>query len=267
MSTASDLLFGRKPKVQTGTQPTMTASQLSLINALSNQVKGQIGKGITPYTEQPSLQQDAFDVVEDILAGRGKYGKRYEEGIAALEEYSEPYNETSAKEYWRKSVYDPAMQEYEGEISRMIEPYIAAGASDSGAARRAMAESGRKLTTDLTGQLAGIMHGEKQAHEQRKYAAEGELRQALTVPYEMALGSGGIQRQQDYQRWMMAQPWANPWLTQGTAALGGQPYDPYVIMRPGSKGMVQEFLGGGGGQALGGMMASDKSLKKDIMYL
>lgn len=83
------------------------------------------------------------------------------------------YDPALAKDYWQKSVVDPAMENYEKNIVPEIQnKFIGANAARSGAAYRALGEAGRGVQQDIAGQLSKLMFDDKTQYDARKQVAD-----------------------------------------------------------------------------------------------
>ena len=74
--------------------------------------------------------------------------------------------------YWEEAVRDPMMQEWQSTVAPAIsERFIAQGAGSSGGQRRAIAESGRRLSQETGGVLADLLFRGQQAQKEREITA------------------------------------------------------------------------------------------------
>ena len=213
-------MLGLNPEVTPAhmmSSASMTPEQQALMSKLIGQVSPQVGQGVSPYpgTYTPgvsSLQQGGFDAIQSMLGGGGAYGMggealnrilggTPEESLAAkmgptgtsaagvMGPTGGGFNKESAMDAWTKSVKDPAMQTWQNEmIPKILEPFVGAGGLNSGAARRAVAESGRNLNTDITGKLADMLYQGEQAGAGREFAGKESYAERSQSASESALG-------------------------------------------------------------------------------
>jgi hypothetical protein len=241
--------------VFTGYLPT----QLKNLRRLSRLVEGQIGSGVSAYpdtyTPPPSpIQAEGFDFIQALLSGEAPLQGQ---ATDVMSDFLGEYDPASATEYWETAVKKPMLGTWEEEIlPKVMEPFVGAGAFDSGASRRAATESGRRLDRDIGGILGEILYRGEQAHEGRRAGAVG---QALQYPLSLigaTQGPGMMQRQieaeqlmEPYQKWMTAQPYKNPWLDFLPLILGTKPNEPIAQPTTVREGMLPDLIGGMGQMA------------------
>ena len=226
METFQDIT-GLSPKVTPAhmmSTPSMTPEQQELLKQLIGQVSPQIGEGVSPYPGQiapgaSNLQRGGFDVIQDILEGGGAYGTGGEAlnrilggtpetsltarmgptkaGImGTVGPTSGGFDKKSAVDYWTKAIKEPAMQTWEKEIiPKVLEPFVSAGGLSSGAARRAVAESGRNLTTDITGKLADVLYKGEQAGAERGFRGKESFANRIENALGREFGAGESYRE------------------------------------------------------------------------
>jgi len=182
---------------------TMMPGQLNILNLLSSVLGGQIGKGIKGYEGQ--ITPGATPLQEQIFGEAGQWmGRQTPE---------------AAREFWETGLKAPMMETWEKETIPMLrEQFIGQGLESSSGLNRALAESGRRLTTDVGSMLEQVLFKGEQA-----------------LPGQMAGMMGGVagpQRQiqaelmqEPYMKWQQEQPWANPWLQQLGLGLGTQAFE------------------------------------------
>ncbi len=255
MGSAGDFLFGSSQDGrQTGSAKLLTGNQGDLLGQLVGVLQGQIGQGVDSYqgTYTPgtsSLQQQGFDLVNQILSGQGAYGGAQD----ALSSMLEPYNSASAVDYWQDSVQAPMMQQWEDDIlPRVQETFISQNAGSSGAANRAIAKSGADLATDMNASLADILFQDRQAHTANSLQAAGRTMDMGSLLTSLGLNAGGVQRDiageqlmEDYNDWEYSQAQNNPWLQQLGIGLGTRAFEPIVqgpTRTPGSLDSISNFL-------------------------
>jgi len=214
-----DTLLGEEPEVEQ--MQALTPEQMAVLSKLSGVLKGQVGKGIEGYggplvPGASPLQSKLFGMTEDWLGRQGP-----EAGM----------------EYWEKAIKAPAMETWMKDVMPAIrEQFIGQGMESSSGLNRALAESGQRLTTGLTGTLADVL-----------FKAEQGLPQNIMG----LMGVGGTQRgieqeqmMEPYQKWQMEQPWANPWLQQLGLGLGTKAFE--NVVKPGTTGLLDTMMQAGG---------------------
>jgi hypothetical protein len=270
-----DALFGSTdPGGYTGNAPRMTTGQESLLNQLTGMISGQVGKGVEAYPGQvvpgaTGTQQNTFDLAQLITGGQYQ---PVQDSQGALSQMFQPFDPTSAQQYWQQGVVDPAMQLWERDILPAVqERFISNNAGSSGAANRAIARSGEELTTNLSGQLANLLYSGQQSHLGRQVDASNTLMNQLTGITGIGTTAGGAERDimsqllgEDYQKWLATQPYNNPWLNMVPQALGAQAFEPIVQGPSSSSGLLQSviapligsYMQGGGQGGIGGFFGS-----------
>lgn len=239
MGDVADFIFGSDEDArQVGNAPAMLPIQKrNLINL--NQILDQnMGRGVNSYTGEytagvSGLQQQSFDLVNQLLGGGGVYGT----GQDALTDLLQPFDSSSSRNYWESAIKDPMMLAWEDEILPQIqEHYIAQNAGSSGAANRAIAESGRHLAGDLAGTLAKTIFSAQQSHMGRQSQVLPQALNFARMPIETGLAAGDTQRgitqeqlMEQLQKWTYEQPYNNPWFQQyAPFALGSQAFQPIL---------------------------------------
>lgn len=247
-------LFGGKTQTtdpKTMMLPTMTGEQLGVLANLSTILQGQIGKGVESYpgTYTPGAsdtQNLQYDYIKSLF-DRGNVNSP----LTTLDSIMGPYDMSSAKNWWEQSVRAPAMETWDDVKAKVLEPFAGMDAMDSGASRRALAEAGATMNTDITGKLADVLYQGEQGHLNRQLQGLQfplNLTTALNVPGATEREISTQQGQEQYQDWMMSQPWANPWLNQLPTALGAKAFENVVI-----PGQTTQTKGGGLGEILSGV--------------
>ncbi len=239
--------------------PTMTPAQERLLNKITETITRQVGRGVTPYggttwAPQSELQTGAFDLVKDLLGGGGPM-PQIEAGLGSL---MQPWDPTKARAWWEEAIKAPALESWESDIvPGILEQFAAVDAAGGGGARTALADAGAKLETGLGASLANaLLQGEQQSNEALLRAA------GLSAQIPMQLGQlgatmGGMERgieserlYEPYSKWLMSQPWANPWLQYLFPSLQVRPFENLVT--PGTEGFWPGMLMGTG-SLLGGI--------------
>jgi hypothetical protein len=258
----------------------LSKPQERLRNQLIQQIGGEIGKGVEGYGGQivpgaGDIQQDAFSMIQDMLGGGGMAGQSQD----VLQQILGGYDPAAAKDYWKETVYDPGkMRLMEDIMPGIMEKYAGAGASESGAARRAMAGAGQRFETDAQGQLAELLYKGQESDLERKLRGVQEVGQMQRTMADIGLTGGeqqrgiaGEQMGADYAEWQRQQAYNNPWLQ-----YYGQTASPTSQMYEQEK--EKSFLGnmmevGKMGAGMVGSMAgtagifSDRRLKENIKYI
>jgi hypothetical protein len=249
------------------------------------------------------------------------------------------FDPQAIQDWYKNALVTPAMKNWEQSVVPTIqEKFISQNAGSSGAANRAIAGSAANLMTDLNGQLANALYGEKQNYDTRKYdagtnyvnqlfnsgldyagrsdtAKSNQAQQALAAALDYAsradtagantatqqftsnsdfinrlfqnsmnnynslqsipgLEGIGTQNYQNtlnlagnagttqnalnqnqltanYQQWLNAQDYNNPWLNLLNNALGQSAFENVVQPEQQNQGLLQTLLSGSGGQGIG----------------
>ena len=238
MGDFGDFLFGSTEDGKyLGNVDTLLPVQKSNLINLNQLLAGQLGQGVESYNGQISagaspLQQQAFDLVSRLIQGQGSYGQ----GQNALSTLLENFDSTSARETWETSVKDPMVQNWQDEILPEIqEHYIAANAGSSGAATRAITESGADLAAGLASSLSESLYAAEQSHLDRQLESLPLALDYAQAPIDNALSAGQAQREitgdqlmEEYQKWAYGQPYNNPWLSLLNLGLDTTAFEPVV---------------------------------------
>jgi hypothetical protein len=247
MGFIADTLFGSGPESKQ--QNLLTPEQSDLFVSLGNILNTNIGKGVEPYpgtyTPGPSTTQaQIFDLVNQLLGGQGPMQQQSTGVLGGLMDLMDP---AKAKDYWEKGIKGPMTESWQKDIvPQILEQFAAYDAAGSGPARTAVAESGRRLETDMGSMLENLL-------QQFRGEAYGAAQTGLSYP-ETLIGSvlpaATTQRQitaeqqyEPYQDWLMSQPWANPWLQYMMPYLGQRTFENVVM--PGQQGIFGDLLGAG----------------------
>lgn len=151
-----------------GTGGTTGAAATSLLPQLLTQLGGLDSDALTGASGG-SLKASA-DMRSKLLDNLSGYSPRdmYSTGEAAINRLIQPFDPTESKNYWQKSIVDPAMAQWENEILPMIsEKYSGLNAGSSGAFNRAVTKSGTDLATDLGAQLSDVVFKDYSAQQDR----------------------------------------------------------------------------------------------------
>jgi len=266
---------------------TLTEGQQKLLDQLTGILGGQVGQGVQSYPGNTvagvsPLQQQGMGAVSGGLTGfqnfMGGYnpnaGQTYlNQAQPALNTMLADYDPSAAKDYWNQTFVNPSMQNWQENILPGVkEQFASANAADSGMMNRAIAQSGRNLSTDLNAQLANILYSGSEAQKSRQQTGINQAMDFAQMPGAFAqqygqlqgLGSdlatqavntGGIQQQYEQnklnealQKWQQSQPYNNPWLQNYLAPALGTPAFENVAM--------QQPMGLGSSALLGGISAA-----------
>lgn len=242
--------------------------------------------------------------LQSILRGaEEKGGPAYETGMGSIMRMLEPYKAEDTVGTWQKYVAPEATRMFEESLSPMVEKFVAKGATSSSGFNRALAKAASDMASQMGMGLGSQIFAEKGAWEGRQPQATSQALGYYAAPFEMGqqgfgqmldvaglqqnlanlgMQTGGVERgiTQDilsgaFQKWQMAQPYANPWLQYLGTALGVQPYQyaqtggtPGLLgsMGGAAGGSFGETMGSGGAVALLSML-SDRRLKKNIKFI
>lgn len=192
-----------------------TPEQMGVLSQLSSILGGQLGQGIQGYQGQITpgaspLQEQAFGMAGDWM------GRQTPE---------------AARGFWEKGFVEPTMEQWQKEtIPAIREQFIGQGLGDSSGLNRALAESGRQMTTGLGGQLEQIL----MQQEQGMPGALGQIMGGMATPQRQITSE---LMQEPYMKWQTEQPWANPWLQQLQGVLGTRPYETVAAPRQWQAGL------------------------------
>ncbi|MBI9073777.1 MAG: hypothetical protein JEZ02_00100 [Desulfatibacillum sp.] len=255
MGDFGDFLFGSTEDAKfMGNVDTLLPVQKNNLINLNQLLASQLGQGVESYGGQINagtspLQQQAFDLVSSLIQGEGSYGQ----GQNALGALLEDFDGTSTRETWETSVKDPMIQNWQDKILPEIqEHYIAANAGSSGAATRAITESGADLSADLAASLSQSLYGAEQSHLNRQLESLPLALDYAQAPIDTALYAGETQREitgdqllEEYRKWADEQPYNNPWLSYLNLGLETTAFEPVVqgaTYQPGSLDSLTRFF-------------------------
>jgi hypothetical protein len=253
-------LFGSKgkaPETKFTTMSTLNPGQQQLQQQLEQLLQGQLGSGVPSYpgtyTPGPSgTQNQMFDLVSQLLQGEAPM---QQEGMGFLTDLMQPYSDTKARNYWDAAVKAPMMESWEKDIvPGIMEQFAAYDAAGSGPAQKAVAESGRRLDTDMGGLLAKTLLDYENQYKTRGLDAS---KAGLAYPETLlssVLGPANMQRQitgeqlmEGYQDWLYEQPYNNPWLKLLNPTLDRRTFENMAYQTGGQapqKGIFGDLLGG-----------------------
>ncbi len=215
---------------------------------LTDYARGQIGKGVTPYGGQITagtnpLYEQMFSYFMPQPGPGGMPGQPGPPGQQpgfgsvidrTLSMQPGEANMGRVEDYWNKAFYDPAMQRMQQDILPAIrESYAGMGGFDSGGRNRAEGKAWADMMGNLEATRAGLLQDEF-------WKQEGLVDRALQFAPQAFGVMGGVAEQKrgleqapltdEYSKWMMSQPWNNPWLSMGGRGQysagrdGGNPY-------------------------------------------
>ena len=195
-------------------------------------------------------QQQIFQLVQQLLSGQGPMQGQGEDVLKGL---MAPYSDTQAKDYWNQAVKAPMLESWNEDIKpQVMEQFAAYDAAGSGPAAKALTESGKNLETSMGTILGDVLQKYQNNYLNRQQSAAGT---ALSYPETLvssALPAGaqeyGIDQallQDPYQKWLMSQPWANPWLSQLNLALGTKAFENVGYGGGQQPGIFGQLLGAG----------------------
>lgn len=199
MGGVKDAVFGKSSQGKVDYYSPYSKDQKNLLKSLLEILSGQLGKGVDPYPGElvpgaSDIQSQVFGKASDVLGGIGSqdYGQNTRDVIQRIlsgspsmtattpgavgterNEYGQPYDAGSDMEYWTKAFLDPAMQTWNDRVAPQVrEKFIAQNIASSSGANNALSRSAGDMMTNLTGQLASIMQGNKQAADTRSFTGE-----------------------------------------------------------------------------------------------
>jgi hypothetical protein len=257
---------------------TLTPGQRGLLDQLTRLLRGQLGRGITPFPGErvapaSALQDAAFGLaggIGDITSrlfgqaglplGQEQLGQAQEQLTRTLAPF-DPATTISNFEPARQV----ALRTFERDIlPSALEPFAGADAVDSAASRRAVTEAGTDLSLGLSAQLGTLLQQAEQAQLNRQQAGINQALQVAAAPsaltqaqgqigaqgadllsqlFNIGAGQRGIEQQfltAEQQRFQEAQPFANPFLNLLPQALGVQAFE--NVVTPSSPGLGESLL-------------------------
>lgn len=246
------LLGGHTSKPKYKQYPRYTPKQEEVLNKMLDWVSPNIGKGIEPYSGQLTAQtspllKQAFENVQDLGMQNISQSQPYQQGLGLLSSLAQPYSPEQAQQYWQQAFYEPALRQYEQDLlPKLQERFIANNAVDSSAFNRAIARSSEDLMKDLGSKLAETIFQDRARRENLQASLPAQFMQYAQTPLNFEMQKAGllsnlgqIQRgieqqglQEQYQKWLMSQPWNSPYNKLALSLLGQQAYIPYI--QPGS---------------------------------
>lgn len=217
----SDFLFGSSSQ-SVQQLPLMTNAQMKLLDSMADTLRSQVGRGVSPYPGQTApgetpIAREWFNQVANLTKG-----PLYQGMESTLLNTLRSFDPAATRAWWEEAVKAPALRTWEQDIApSVMEQFAALDALDSGASRRALASAGQDLVANVNAKLADALYQAEQAHENRmlqaaNLAGEVPLRYsaALSLPAQFQYGIAKDTLNEPYQKWLMSQPWNNPWLRQ-----------------------------------------------------
>ena len=211
------------PEYNISQQSRLSPTQQKAVNSLMSVLNREIGMGVMPYpgqmvAEASPLQQMLFQQGTNLAQIAPAM---QQQGLKMMD--TEQWDPSQARELWQTSVRDPMLETWQDKIVPQVqEKYAAQNALSSGAANRALAESGRKLTSDIGSQLAQLLYQDRQSHRDYSLQQQSTGLNTLTNALQQMQGLAGIgesQRgvkqdllQEPLKKWLQMQPYNNPWL-------------------------------------------------------
>lgn len=252
--------FGGPTKVQV-----MTPDQMNLLNSATNKVTLGLGQGVPQYQGQitPGATQNQMSAFSRVggLFGPNQLGEANQ--TATLQALSgQPaftVDPAQREQYYQQSVVNPAMAQFNDTLRGVDARYGDTWASDSGAHRAAVNDAATRLSTNLGAIRGDLVNRDVQAGYGAMESGANRMMGALGANYladanarqNIGLQSalGGEQRAidaqfrgEDYNKWLSAQDWANPWWGQFQSVMGAAPYA--VGQKQGIGGALMGGIGG-----------------------
>lgn len=295
MGGLSDVLFGSGGELQTQSLSTMTPEQQALMRTLIQQLGGVGGggggaSGFAPTGKGgrqalldsvaaknsvnggPPLPNGNMDIAggnfladaeNTSLAGleeramlRATGGLENESDKALLELIKGRGQPGDTTDFFDTNIRDPALRDFEQNIQPNISRKFGGSSFFSSERQKADADASHDLISSLTQARSKLAFDERTAASDRLLRAIGlapQVDATRTDTRVKELEAMGTERRARNDRITQLLQLLN---TGAVENLGG--------MTGGKTGLVQAFLGGGGGAALGGLIASDPRVKRNI---
>ncbi len=252
-------LFGGPEQVQV-----MTDDQMHFLKAMTDRVGGQIGHGINPYQGQitpgaTGNQGMAFAMAPGLMTG-GQYAQDMEgarrRAITGAPAYTA--DPAARERYYNDSVLEPARAQFNDTLRQVDARYGDRWSQDSGAHKANVYDAVSNFETGLAGIRGDLLYRDEQnAINSMERGADRSYGSLTSLPAtdRANLGTlaalGGQERAiegqamgEEYNKWLMSQPWANPWLGYSSQVLSAQPFQ--VAQSPGMLGGIGGVLSGAG---------------------
>jgi len=279
----SDTLFGSGDETKVEPHSTMTPEQNQLMSELIGYVKPEIGQTGRVYDGQrvadpTALQTQSFQSAGDFLSNsQNILDQIMAKNITAQGPQSYDFDQGQVEDYFNTSIADPARQRFEDDVMpALIEQFNAIDATDSGAARRAIAGARGDFELGLTSQMSDLIEAERnkvrdlnftsgEAYANRDLSAQvydinrlingGSV---MSPALETALNAGGQEFNinqanidAEMQKFMEADPANNTALKFLQLILQQPQFKNIAYTNQGSGGMLGGILGGAS-QGIGG---------------
>jgi hypothetical protein len=230
----------------------LTPGQSALLEQLTGLLGEQLGQGVEAYPgelspEASELQQLGFQQAAQDPAQLGEFQSAISRLLGGGDRAAFEVDPEARRKVYEAQTAQAGRQFQTQTIPQLMEFYNARGLGRSGGLERALAGAGGELA--LRGQelQANLEYQDEQARrgalesganrqlQSRTAGAQGFLggQAADQTRLQALLGAGGVQRdiagqglQADYQKWMQAQPYGNPWLQFLPQALGTAAFTP-----------------------------------------
>ena len=219
-------LFGSKPKLEQ--KSTLTPEQTALVNKWAKYLSGQVGKGVAPYPGE--MYAGSNPLFEEYLNYTNPLESNVESALAKALSGEPAYqiSPETTKEIFNTEVKAPAEQNWETNIvPELEEKYAGAGALSSSGLNRALAESARKMNTDLYSTYGNMLNNATNLNAQLSNEAANRAlygtdyanivnNSALANTLKQALTEQSLQQQpltEAYKKWLYSQPYNNPLLS------------------------------------------------------
>lgn len=254
--------------VMTPGQNNILESQTRLLN---RQWQGaEAGRGIDPYSGQiapgaTGNQMAAFNAAGGLLGRNPIHENAQGATIRALSGQPAFTVDPAAREqYYRRSVENPARASFNDTLRNVDARYGDRWSLDAGAHKANVYDAVSDFETGLAGIRGDLLYQDEMAQRQSQENAANRSIGAVGAGFGFdanqranlgtVAGLGGAERSiegqqlgEDYNKWLMSQPWANPWLGYTGQVMSAQPFQ--VAQE---KGVFGSLLGGAG-SLLGGI--------------
>jgi hypothetical protein len=244
--------------------------QERLFQDLSGMARTGLRTGATPYsgTRVPGQNQLLSNYYS--AAGNVPTGSLYTGASNALQTSmrGKPLygaDMDAAQKYWQSTYADPAMSTFMKDMLPKLRESYAGGTFDSGGRLRAEHDALADVATGVNANLASIMYGEHQAGQNerdlaanRALLATGQAQQLGQTPFQAGASQyqyDAAPLEEDYQNWLLQQPWANPYASTAMGLIGINTQSPYLYQEsPSTLGTIGSLMGSAGSYALGNQL-------------
>ena len=173
-----------------------------LYKQLSEMLKGQIGKGLTPYQGQIApgasqlqqqgfqtagglspLAQGGFDLFQQAQPGGAAGQDMLNLGQQGLQDIMQPFDPTSTQERFEANM-EPAFNLFQDRVMPAIEEagVNRSGSGSAGGTQRSLARAGTEFSTNMASQLANSLFGAEQAHLGRQSQGVNQAGNLAGIP-------------------------------------------------------------------------------------